>query len=149
MDEAARAKALVDEYFQLQRIVEDFDARALTIKAWSVTLSAAGIVTAYAQLKPMILLVAAFSALVFWSVEALWKANQQAFYARIHAIETAVATGESLSPLQIATSWSRAWRDNGRSRRALGIMAWPHVLLPHVLVAAAGLILYLVAPPAP
>jgi hypothetical protein len=149
MDDVARSKALADEYFQLQRIVEDFDAKALTIKAWSVTLSAAGIVTAYTQFKPIILLVAAFSALVFWSVEALWKTSQQAFYARIYAIEHAIAADEDLPPLQIATSWSHAWHENGRSRPALGIMAWPHVMLPHVLVAAAGLLLFLFVQPAP
>jgi hypothetical protein len=29
--------ALQAEYLQLQKTIEDFDARALTIKAWSVT----------------------------------------------------------------------------------------------------------------
>jgi hypothetical protein len=149
MDDGSRSKALVDEYFHLLRIVEDFDGKALTIKAWSVTLSAAGIVTAYTQSRPVVLLVAAFSALVFWSVEALWKVNQQAFYVRIRQIEKATAANTTLAPLQVATEWQRSWREHGRGRRALKIMAWPHVLLPHFVVAAAGVALYLVAPPAP
>lgn len=38
-----------EEYFHLNEIVEDFDQKALTIKAWSVTLSMAGIGVAFTQ----------------------------------------------------------------------------------------------------
>ena len=34
------AAHLAQEYLFLQKVIEDFDARALTIKAWSVTFSA-------------------------------------------------------------------------------------------------------------
>jgi len=43
MDEDKTNALLAQEYLQLQKTVEDFDARALTIKAWSVTFSAAGL----------------------------------------------------------------------------------------------------------
>ncbi len=136
------------EYFQLQKIVEDFDSRALTIKAWSVTVSAAALVTAYAQKQPTILVVAAVSSLVFWVVEALWKLNQQAFYSRIYEIENSVGKeGPSLAPLQIATSWSKSWHRQGREYRLLRILRWPHVLLPHLLVTALALLLLFFAPP--
>ena len=80
---------LTEEYLQLQKIVEEFDGKALTIKAWSVTLSAAGLVAAYVENSPEILLIAAGSAIVFWLIEALWKTNQNAFYSRIYQIEEA------------------------------------------------------------
>lgn len=81
---------LLEEYLQLQKTVEEFDGKALTIKAWSVTLSSAGLVAAYFDNEPTVLLIAGGSALVFWLVEALWKANQNAFYSRIYEIEQAV-----------------------------------------------------------
>lgn len=142
-------EVLVQEYFQLQKIVEDFDRKALTIKAWSVTLSAAAIVAAYVEDAPTVLLVASGSALVFWLIEAVWKVNQQAFYKRIRQIENHFnGTYELSSPLQIATAWSAAWRERGRDRFALRVMWWSHVALPHIVVAMAGLILFFIAPPA-
>ena len=145
-----RRELLKEEYFAIQKFIEEFDARALTIKAWSVTLSAAGIVTAYIQSEARVLLIAAGSALVFWIVEALWKTNQQAFYDRSREIERFFAGREGdLPPLQITTSWSSSWRRRGGAAHAFRVMAWPHVYMPHLVVAAAGLALYLFAPPLP
>lgn len=149
MDQTA---LLVQEYLQLQKTVEDFDSRALTIKAWSVTFSAAGLGLAYQQGNPTLLLVAAGSALVFWVVEAVWKSHQRAYYPRIAAIEEhfrAISSG-GLPPLQILASWRGAY---GKGRfaetTAIGRLAVPFfggVLLPHVIVAAAGIYLYFYAP---
>jgi hypothetical protein len=44
------------EYFCLHEMLEAFDGKALTIKAWSVTLSMAGIGAAFVQKKPILLL---------------------------------------------------------------------------------------------
>lgn len=60
---------LSDEYLHLQRVIEEFDQRALTLKAWSVSFSAAGLGLAYSEREAAILLIAALSALVFWIVE--------------------------------------------------------------------------------
>ena len=139
---------LLAEYLQLQKSVEEFDARALTIKAWSVTLSAAGIVTAYVQTVPFVLVVSALSALVFWLVEASWKVNQQAFYKRIREIEGAMRTGNpEIAPLQIASSWSASWHAGRKNRKILWVMSWMHVWLPHVPVAVGGILLYWLLPP--
>lgn len=144
-----KASLLRDEYLQIQKIIEDFDAKSLTIKAWSVTLSAAALVAAYAENAPFALLVGSGSAVAFWIVEALWKAMQQAFYARQRSIEAWMRNdGDEVHPLQITTAWHSAWQDQGRARKALGTMAWPHVFMPHLAVALAGLLLFLFAPPA-
>ena len=87
MEPKDRDEHLSKEYPRLQQVIEDFDSKALTIKAWSVTLSAAGIVTAFSQGKATILPTSAASALIFWLVEAMWKASQQAYYRRIREIE--------------------------------------------------------------
>lgn len=139
---------LVQEYLQLQKTIEEFDGKALTIKAWSVTLSAAGIVTAYVEEKPAILLIAAASALVFWIVEALWKTNQQAFYERVYEIEGYFAESDSpVRPLRIAGAWSESWHCRSGGLFALTVMWWLHVMIPHAVVAAAGVVLFFVAPP--
>ena len=139
---------LAQEYFRLQEAVEAFDSRALTIKAWSVTFSAAGLGLAYEQKTPVLLLIAAGSALAFWLVEAMWKVSQQSYYQRIRAIEAHFRGDKATVPLQIAASWHRSFIARGRYRDALRLMAWPHVAMPHVLVAIAGVALWLLARPA-
>lgn len=134
--------ALKEEYFHIQKVVEDFDAKELTIKAWSVTLSMAGIGAAYFQGKPFILLLAAISALLFWLIEGYWKTFQYAYYARIWDIEN-YASGKKadIEALQISTAWSNSWHAGG-TKRLLRALAWPHVALPHVAIFGGGVGLY-------
>ena len=76
-----------DEYFHLQKTVEDFDQRGLTIKGWSVTVTLAGVAAALTQKQPALLLLAAFTAILFWLIEAIWKRSQLAYYFRLETIE--------------------------------------------------------------
>lgn len=67
------------EYFECSRIIDSFDQRAVTINAWSVTGSFAGIGTAFAYGKPALFLVSALGAAVFWLLEATWKTFQRLY----------------------------------------------------------------------
>lgn len=140
-DTATTLSMLKEEYFQLQKIVEEFDARAITIKAWSVTLSAAGLVTGIKEQSPEICLIAALSALVFWFIETLWKLHQQCYYPRISEIEDFFRKpdGALIPPLQIKSVWMKSYRRN--KGEAIRVFFWPHVFMPHLVVFAAGLLL--------
>lgn len=138
---------LTQEYFHLQKVVEDYDAKALTTKAWSVTFSAAAIGFAYDKQQIVILAVSIVTALAFWLVEALIKVNQQAYYPRIGEIEDYFAGGERRVPMQIGRTWSAAFRTTGKYQRAFRIALWPHVFMPHVAIAALGLALVFLHPP--
>lgn len=155
------ANFLAQEYLFLQKTVEEFDARALTIKAWSVTFSAAGLGFAYQQHNPVLLLVAAGSALAFWIVDAVWKYHQRAFYPRISAIEKQFAEragGVAAAPFQINRRWRSEFgrglldkiqtRDN-KPWKAYAVPFFVGVMMPHVVVVAAGVLLYLFAAPTP
>lgn len=146
-EESVRLGLIKDEYLWLQKTVEDFDAKSLTIKAWSVTLVAAALVAAYVQTAPAALLLGSFSAVSFWLVEAIWKVHQQAYYERIREIEDAMADGEAIAPFAISRSWSASYLRNGRHRYALTTMRWPNVFMPHAAIAVAGVLLYLFAAP--
>jgi hypothetical protein len=140
---------LRDEYFQLQKTVEDFDGRSLTIKAWSATLSTSGIGLAYQQKNTNLLLAAAAAAIAFWLIDWVWKLHQQAFYPRLQALEAWFAeTPRSATTrppaLQIMDNWRRAVRTRaGRWRR--WVVAWwqPGVSLPHLVVATIALLLWM------
>jgi len=134
--------ALQAEYLQLQKTIEDFDARALTVKAWSVTFSLVAVGGAFASHAALIFLVSSLSALLFWLIEGTWKKFQYAYYKRSGLIE-AHFRGEArvAYPFQIAASWSTAWHAGGSSQ-LFRLMAWPQVALPHVFVALLGLVFY-------
>jgi hypothetical protein len=121
---------LRQEYFQLQQIVETFDQKALTIKAWSVTFSMAGVATAFANLT--LLLLSAAASMLFRLIEAHWKLFQQAYYPRIREIESMMAGEQVAHPAspRIAASWLQAWR----SYHLVTVLGWSHVFLPHAVV---------------
>ena len=155
-DTEKTALFLAQEYLALQKAVEDLDGRALTIKAWSVTFSAAAIGLAYVNTKPILLLVAAGSALVFWLVEAVWKYHQRAFYPRLFAIEAWFRDCYPAGPpFQTLSSWrsefAGGWADwvdtRGKWWKGMLVPVFLGVMLPHAVVAVAAVALFYCKPP--
>lgn len=142
MDEDKLRSELQAEYLYLQKVIEDFDARALTIKAWSVTFSLSAIGGAFASNAREVLLVAALSALAFWFLEAMWKSFQIGYVERSLSIETHLRDpAPATVAFQIGTAWKAYWDRDGRIMWARTLW-WPHVAFPHALVAFAGLLLF-------
>lgn len=143
MDRDEKKEFLKSEYFHLQSIIEDFDKRALVIKAWSVSLSFGGISIAFVRNESLVLLIACFSSLVFWFLETQWKVFQNAYYKRSQKIEQFFRDSEVIiTPLQIESSWRKSYGKD-KVKDFVKILFWPHVALPHVIVFLLGLIFYL------
>jgi uncharacterized membrane protein len=134
--------ALQAEYYHLQKTIEDFDGRALTIKAWSVTFGLAALLGGFAGQARTAFLFAAAGAAMFWLLEAAWKLFQLGYYARVEQIERHFRGEAAIDvPHQISASWQSWWKSQSRQR--LGRVAlWPHVALPHVFVVVAGVVCY-------
>jgi len=136
--------ALQAEYYHLQKTIEDFDGRALTIKAWSVTFGLASLVGAFASKSQLVFLIAAVGALLFWLLEAFWKAFQLGYYARVQQIEAHFRGEEILrTPHQVSATWQAWWESESwwiLARTAV----WVHVAVPHAFVAIAGILAYFV-----
>ncbi|MCA9138881.1 MAG: hypothetical protein KDB00_19050 [Planctomycetales bacterium] len=142
IEKTDRDSLLKDEYLHIQSVIESFDGRMLTIKAWSVSFSLAALGGAFAAHVAEVLLIASLSAFMFWLIEGFWKTFQYAHYNRSVKIEEYFAgTGEDLVPMQIGSSWLVQWKRGGRAR-LVRIMTWPHVYLPHGAVFALGILLY-------
>lgn len=135
--------SLEKEYFHLQTVVEEFDSKSLTIKAWSVTLASAIAGSSAFTNENIILLFAALVSLMFWFIDGSWKTFQYANYKRIKDIE-AFMRGEikSLNNLQIGTSWGISYHKGG-NRRLFKMLFWPHVVLPHGAMFLILIIIYL------
>jgi hypothetical protein len=154
MDGAEKRALFKDEYLQLQKVIEDFDGRIVRIKAWSVTFSLVTLAGAFASYRAEVLLVASFSAFLFWLIEGYWKLFQLAYYERSEKIEDYFADYiHDIVPMQIGRSWDRAFKSKDRrrlfrstmkdGRRRWPIMFWNWVALPHAFVVLAGVLLYM------
>lgn len=157
MEDAEKEKRalLKDEYLQLQKVIEDFDGRIVTIKAWSVTFSLVALAGAFASHAAVVLLVSIFSACLFWLLEGHWKLFQLAYYDRGETLEDYFADKiHDIVLMQIGKSWDRAFHSNSRGRLFLStekddgrrrwpIMFWTWVALPHAFVFLVGVLLYL------
>ena len=145
MNDKELETALQAEYFYLQGVIEDFDSRALTIKAWSISFSLAAVAGAFASHAPLVFLVAFISALLFWFLEAAWKSFQLGYYERSGAIERHFS-GEQLlgAPFQVGSAWFRHWHAGG-SRAWARLLLWPHVALPHAAVTLIGGLLFVLS----
>lgn len=139
------SSALQAEYLHLQKTVEDFDGKALTIKAWSVTFSLTVLVGAFVSHANTVFLIASVASILFWYLETMWKVFQLGYYERIQEIE-AHFRGEELQECadQIYASWMNKWNMTTWSQiRAMAM--WPHIALPHAVVAAVGFLLFALA----
>jgi len=142
MDDPQITATLQAEYLHLQKTIEDFDSRALTIKAWSITFSLTVVVGAFASQKNTVLLVASGASLLFWFLETMWKVFQLGYYARVQEIEAFFRKeSKKMAPNQIYASWMKSWNNTPWSE-VFSMSLWPHVALPHVAVALTGVLLF-------
>lgn len=141
------ATLLKEEYFFLQKTVEDFDSKTLTIKALSVTGSLVIIATGLSDKgcgSPLLFLVASVAALVFWLIEAIYQCFQSGYDVRIIELEkyfSDTSINSKPIPLQIYKGWST---NKGASlKQILKKFIWPVIMLPHLVIFLAGIIIYI------
>lgn len=142
MDKETLDSALQAEYLHLQKVIEDFDSRTLTIKTWSISFSCVALISAFVSHAASVLLISSSSALLFWFLEASWKKFQYIYYERCNEIEKHFRSDLKLNcAFQISSSWQECWRSK-RSPSLTKILSWPHVALPHFLIAVLGFTLF-------
>lgn len=159
---SANEEALLKEYYEILKIVGDFDGRLLTVKGWGVTLSLAALSLGFQQSHYGLFLVASLSGLGFWLIEGVMKRHQMRYYVRMREIELlqyqrmTPDDAKVFSSPRIDSSWSFAGdlyegKQDG-DYRPVGIsgprksyqLVWclPNVFLPHVISVLAGLALF-------
>jgi hypothetical protein len=135
------------EYLLLQTLYEDYDKRALSLKAIAGPLLGAGVAAGLKEASDAILVATIAVALSLWLLEAIWKSFQYCLVARIERLEAwfrAEPTEPVIAPFQIYATWSQSWLHYRRAASLAAIFVQPFVALPYVVlvaVAGAGLIL--------
>jgi hypothetical protein len=144
MDQDKQIDLLKDEYIMLQNFYEDIDSKGLTVKGWAITVALAAIGTGLLYRRE-VFLIGLFAALVFWYLEAYWRGLSHFFSARIQAIELAFRSGKWKEeiPLQVYSTWEKEYKKS--KDQTLRYMAKPAVLLPHIVIAAIDILLYLLS----
>jgi hypothetical protein len=135
------------EYLLLQNMYEDYDKRALSLKAIAGPLLGAGVAAGLREGGDAILVATIAVALSLWLLEAIWKSFQYCLVARIELLEAWFRTENGaavIAPFQIYAAWSESWPQRRRLGSIAGIFVQPFVALPYVVlvsVAAVGLAL--------
>jgi hypothetical protein len=140
--EGTRLDVLRAEYALVEQAIGALDRSALGLKACSVTIGALLAAYALASGRHEVFLVAAFASAMLWVVEAIGKSFQGVYLGRAHDIEVGIADSTATTEVPgIAAAWRRRWRPTSFGRY-LSIARW-HVALPHLLVVAATVGIYL------
>lgn len=134
------------EYLLLQSQYEDYDKRALSLKAIAGPLLGAGVAAGLKEGSDAILVATIAVALSLWLLEAIWKSFQYCMVGRIELLEAWFrgAGPTDIAPFQIYTAWKQAWPHRRRVGSVAIVFVQPFVALPYgvlVAVAGAGLIL--------
>jgi len=158
-------EALLKEYYEILKLVGEFDGRLMTVKGWGVTLSLAALAWGFQYGHYGLFLVATLSGLGFWLIEGAMKRHQMRYYLRMREIEVLQyqrATEEdakAFSSPRIDSSWSYAGvlynkKDKvedqpvparGPLKSYRLVWFFPHVFLPHLVSVLAGLTLLILA----
>ncbi|MBR9920315.1 MAG: hypothetical protein GYB31_05690 [Bacteroidetes bacterium] len=136
---------LKEEYYFLQSTIEEYDKKAITIKAWSITFSLAVLATALASHEIHDLsLLSCVSAVLFWIIEGYWRIFQQSFYRRSLDIEMFL-NGKKMEKFRVVNVMGSF---NYNLKYLLKKNWWstffkPQTCLPYILISIVTLIMWL------
>jgi hypothetical protein len=156
------------EYYAIVDVVSGFDQRLMVLKAWSVTVTLAGLGLAFQWGHYTFFALAAATGLAFWYLDSLIKRHQLRHYLRMRDIEVAafqlnnvkLHDGTVLSAPR--PDWSAEfpigpiewdWRSDlplprkpETTKRLMRLTPWlPNVALPHIVAVLLGLALFIAA----
>lgn len=133
-----------EEYFFLQRAIEDYNKQIWAIKALGITGTGFVIALTLEQSQNIIALIGCAIPLFFWILESQWKHFQCGFYPRVAEIEKILTQEYNFHGPFIFGGWNRAFKRSNAPRHR-GYL-WDGVLNPSVFVSywlAIGFLVFL------
>lgn len=139
-----KRKDALQEYYFIEDLIDRFDQRSLLIKSWSITFTSAVIAVAVVQKAPFLLIVATFSSLVFWYLEAMWKYFQKATAGRAIDLEKIIELDiGSYNGPRIASSFRKHYSKPWSHQHIPSTLWYANVLLPHIVVSVISFIIFI------
>lgn len=142
MKDEVKADLLKEEYLFLEKLYEDTDGKAHTIKGWSITVAIAAIGTGILNTNKIAFLLGIVSSVVFWLLEGYWRSFTHYYAKRIQQIEEAFRKEalDEIFPLQIYSTWQKTHEEN--EANFWNYVFRNYVLWPHLAFAGASLLLF-------
>ncbi len=140
---------LKEEYFFLQKTIEDYNQQIWLIKALGLTGTGAAIAFTIQLKLGIVAIIGCVIPLFFWILESQWKHFQRGFYPRVVEIEDIFKNESKLRSPTIYTSWTTAFKRRSPSKSKSyfrdGLLN-PSVFVSYALAIAFLLILAFLTP---
>ena len=131
---------MLAEYYKLTDIVHKYDDYFLRIKAWGVTASGAAAGYGATQVSGLTFLIAAALSVAFWITEARFKVLQLDHMLRIGELESSLNGKTATVTPRIYGALGDRKSQHRKQDKWKSVMMWPHVMFPHALFTAIGVI---------
>lgn len=141
-DKDRRLLVALEEFKIVQKRIEHFDQLALTIKSWSITLSAVAIGFGFVENQTILFLLASLSALIFWYLEASFKVYQTALLNRTKELEPKILDLDRYEGPMISEHFRKVLGFGITFQRIRMMLFYENIHHPHSLILFAGLALY-------
>lgn len=141
-DKDRRLLVALEEFKIVQKRIEHFDQLALTIKSWSITLSAVAIGFGFVENKQTLFILASLSALIFWYLEASYKVYQTALLNRTIELEPKILDLNDYKGPMISEHFKKVLGFGITFKRIRLMLFYENIHHPHSLIFIAGIVLY-------
>ena len=136
---------LSQEYFEIMKVISNYDNILMIIKGWSITIGIALIGYSLKYNKRSILLVCAFCALCFAFVDAKFKEYQTNYYGRMQTIENCIHDKQKIDdvneckPLFVHQSWER----EDEKSSIIDEAHLSNIYIPHFFIIIISILLFI------
>jgi hypothetical protein len=124
---------LKEEYFFIQKTVEDYNKQIWVIKALGITGTGAVVAFALHHQQCLVIVVGCAIPLFFWILESQWKHFQRGFYPRLAEIEDILKVSYGLKSPCIFGNWCSSFKRDTVSRHSSYL--WDGLLNPSVFIS--------------
>ena len=135
----------LQEYRELEADIRQFTDNSMKTKNWSVTVSFVGILAAFIQQQPSILLLSAIVAAIFWVMDARWRSYLVCFIERQKEIERFFLGEVQYMGPQINRSFDRTLSRMKEELSTWSFAKSSSIHIPHSLVAFVSIFAYALA----
>jgi hypothetical protein len=135
--------AALQEYRELEAGIRQFTANSMQTKNWSVAVGLAGILIAFIQKQPAVFLLSPITAILFWVMDARWRAYLFCFIERQKEIESFFLgeVHQYVGP-QINRSFDRSFDRMKNELSAWNFARNSSIHIPHSIVAFVAISAY-------
>lgn len=130
---------LLEEYYRLSAIIQNYDPYFVSIKTWGVTVSGLAIGVGFSKGSSEVFVVAFALSIGFWLTEVCFKLLQLGHSGRIEELERELQRNNNIASPEIYQAFVKRRKEDMKRIYWLRVMFWPHVMFPHLIFVCLSL----------